>query len=90
MTTRKVFKFFGNKECFINMGNRTYKSVHSRDKKSHLVYILFNKTLVIGKMDDAGDTVLLRMQSFKDISTLVSFVNGDLFVGQKMLEKSKR
>ena len=32
---------------------------------------------------------LARMISFRDVSTLVSFRNGDFFIGQKSLERQK-
>lgn len=82
MTSGKVFKFFRG-GAFIE-DNRTFWT------KSHkLGCILFNKTIVIVYDRKEHGLELARMISFKDVFTLVSFKNGDFFIGQKSLTKGK-
>jgi len=82
MTSRKVFKFF--RGGAFTEDNRTFWT------KSHKIgCILFNKTIVM--VYDRGELglELARMISFKDVLTLVSFANGDFFIGQKSAERQK-
>lgn len=83
MTSRKVFSFFRG-GAFTEDDNRTFWT------KSHKFgCILFNRTIVM--VYDRGEQglELARMISFKDVSTLVSFANGDFFIGQKSAERHK-
>lgn len=80
MTSRKVFKFF--RGGAFTEDNRTFWT------KSHKIgCILFNKTIVL--VYDRGEhgLELARMISFRDVSQLISFRNGDFFIGQKSLER---
>lgn len=81
MTSRKVFKFF--RGGAFTEDNMTFWT------KSHKIgCILFNKTIVM--VYDRGELglQLARMISFRDVSQLVSFRNGDFFIGQKSLERN--
>lgn len=83
MTSRKVFRFFRG-GAFTEDNNRTFWT------KSHKFgCILFNKSIVM--VYDRGELglELARMIAFRDVSTLVSFKNGDFFIGQKSLEKEQ-
>ena len=83
MTSRKVFRFFRG-GAFTEDDNRTFWT------KSHKFgCILFNKTIVM--VYDRGEhgLELALMISFRDVSQLVSFANGDFFIGQKSAERQK-
>lgn len=81
MTSRKVFKFF--RGGAFTEDNRTFWT------KSHKVgCILFNKSIVIVRDKGEAGLELMRMISFRDVSQLISFKNGDFFIGQKSLEKA--
>ena len=83
MTSRKIFNFF--RGGAFTEENRTFWT------KSHKFgCILFNKTIVM--VYDRGEhgLELARMIAFRDVSQLISFNNGDFFIGQKSLEKAEK
>ena len=83
MTSRKVFRFFKD-GAFTEDDNRTFWT------KSHKFgCILFNKTIVM--VYDRGELglELARMISFKDVSTLISFKNGDFIQERRFLHRTE-
>lgn len=81
MTSRKILQFFRG-GAFSEDDNSTFWTNGHK-----FGCILFNRTIVM--VYDRGDKglELARMISFKDVSQLVSFQNGDFFIGQKSLTK---
>lgn len=81
MTSKKVFKFF--------RGNAFTEDNGIFWTKNHKFgCILFNKSIVMVYDRGENGLQLARMISFKDVSILVSFTNGDFFIGQKSLPVS--
>ena len=82
MTSRKVFKFFRG-------GAFTEDNMTFWTKSHKFGCILFNKTIVMVYDRGYQGLELARMISFKDVSTLILYWNGDFFIGQKSAERQK-
>lgn len=77
MRQGKIMKFF--RGGAFTEENRTFKP------KSGKVfsYIVFNRSILVVKENETENPYLMRMVSFRNVTNLTVFKNGDVFIGTK-------